>query len=79
MNKSWRFRVTGRGVFPDDMLRYDRATFINEEYANEAAIGFRELIRIGRYNEIRSFILSAPNPPTIGRWNSFGWNVETEK
>lgn len=76
MKKVWHYRVVGRGAFPVDMLRYDRATFLNSDEEAEARIDWRTLVDSGRYGLSRSFAMESPNPPTVGRWNSFGWRVE---
>jgi hypothetical protein len=66
-----RFTVEGSGIFPLDMLRYDRCYPRSENDANTAQDG-----RVRRQVE-----LLAPNraeaywQPTAGRWESFGWKV----
>jgi len=73
------FTVEGRGAFPFDMLRYDccwpktdddvHALHYNE---GRSALGLRTVTLVTEHD----------NKPTLGRWNSYGWNVtstETRK
>lgn len=62
----YRFKVTGHGDFPTDMLRYDQAWPRDMESAH------RMLNGTGRYTvELNSILF-----PTVARWESFGWTVE---
>jgi hypothetical protein len=71
---AYTFTVSGGGRFPVDMLRYDScaplrqtdvtAAFVNkDERRSVDLIGFRS---VGTRLE-----------PTVGRWESFGWQVQT--
>lgn len=55
-----RYVVEGRGHFPHDMLRYDRATLLDEE---------------GDPSETRRLRVEGATRPTPERWASFGWTV----
>lgn len=68
-----QFTVRGRGEFPIDMLRYDRATPATEQDSGVIIRSFRNL-RIGDSgpHEVR---VSAPRM-TYARWQSFGWTVD---
>ena len=72
MRRNVMFTVVGRGDFPTDMLRYDRAYPANTEDALRIAPS--------RYADpsnwdTRKVELISQNLPTIGRWESFGWQV----
>ena len=71
-----RYTVTGKGHFPLDMLRHDRAcpfsTFDSESMyytffpGSSRDVKSIELVCTGeRYT----------NRPTVARWKSFGWTV----
>lgn len=64
------YKVTGRGYFPMDMLRYDSARPSGSEDAS--AMGS---IR-GAADKQRTVELVGARPPTVARWASFGWKVE---
>lgn len=63
--------VSGKGRFPIDMLRYERAIPATEKETN----------LICRDREVRVIVLTCYNKSPIynndnvGRWKSFGWNV----
>lgn len=71
------FTVTGSGVFPLDMLRYDACWPAHE----------REIWMLGGSAETRDVHISRNvegkhDVPTLARWASFGWtvtDVKTEK
>lgn len=67
----FEFTVTGRGLFPVDMLRYDACWPADGESA--AAM----LDRPGEYNprEPRAIRLQSHSEPTRERWASFMWSV----
>lgn len=54
------YEVEGNGVFPYDMLRYDRAFLLSDD---------RDTSRQRRVP------VAGLTRPTIARWNSFGWRV----
>lgn len=64
-------RVRGRGLFPIDMLRYDRgfpyseidSAKINDTFTN-----------VGETREVELYVTSN-GAPTAPRWASFGWVV----
>ena len=58
----YEYRVSGKGVFPLDMLRYDAAYPAGDFHQG---LDVRE----------RSITLRSYLPPTIARWKSFGWIV----
>lgn len=76
MPKQYEFRytVTGRGGFPVDMLRYDRATPRREEDSSLITSTLQHThSRPPNGPEIQ--LCSRIKPPTEGRWVSFGWGV----
>ena len=73
------FEVSGTGSFPFDMLRYDAcfpAREMKDSYqlvpTNEKAMLYKRTIRLCRYTEHKDRM------PTLGRWKSFGWEVNEE-
>jgi hypothetical protein len=77
-----KFKVTGSGHFPIDMLRYDRAipateidaNRIHNQIAEIGNLGGEVSINVIRYTEGKS-TNSFGDMPTIRRWESFGWRV----
>lgn len=75
-----KFKVTGAGYFPIDMLRYDRAIPATELDSSRIhntfvpALNDPITINLIRYTEGKSFN-SFGDVPTIRRWESFGWTV----
>jgi hypothetical protein len=80
------YRVTGRGRFPVDMLRYDASYPRTEEgsgdvmrsaedpKADPSEVEGNEILRPRRTVELTH--LGPKNWfPTVGRWESFGWSV----
>jgi hypothetical protein len=67
------FTVEGNGGFPADMLRYDRCWPKTETEAR--AVDRAAAIRPGEFGLKRCITLEGLNPPTPGRWSSFGWKV----
>jgi hypothetical protein len=63
----YRYTVVGRGAFPLDMLRRDQAWPATQE-----AIG-----NIFDEDVTRAVSITGTLPPTLARWESFGWNVRT--
>lgn len=59
----YRYEVYGMGSFPEDMLRYDRAKVISTRPREGGRPG--SLI----------YTIEGECKPTIGRWQSFIWNV----
>ena len=76
-------QVGGNGSFPVDMLRYDFATPVNFTLAeDETGHVFAELdddsgdaLIIARCTHLKSG--GQGGPWTAGRWNSFGWSVQS--
>jgi hypothetical protein len=64
----YTYFVTGRGVFPFDMLRYDRC------YPADSNAAFN----MDRTQDLRFVKLNSWLVPTIDRWSSFGWSVGFE-
>ena len=73
----YKLTVSGKGLFPTDMLRYDQCFPCSER--DSASID--DPHRYGDMSgEIRTVELCASNvnpnwQPTTGRWNSFNWQV----
>jgi hypothetical protein len=72
----YEYFVTGSGVFPFDMMRYDHCWPATGEDAAKL-----EWERMGseRSRKLRSIKMHSYNEPTIDRWSSFTWSVGTEK
>ena len=66
------FTVEGRGSFPIDMLRYD-SCWPASESRDSFEITASTRPRSGRMK--RRITLLGLREPTVGRWESFGWNV----
>ena len=65
--------VTGRGVFPTDMLRYDRCwPMTQDDIVPMASTAFNGTRRI----QLARYVDTKKEQPTFSRWNSFGWTVE---
>jgi hypothetical protein len=64
----YTYWVSGRGVFPFDMLRYDDCY-----PADTISAG-----KLG-HTDKRSICIQSDMPPTVGRWASFLWSVGIEK
>jgi hypothetical protein len=62
MLKIFKYKVKGTWEFPFDMLRYDRCWPLDS-----GIVGLKGT---------REINIEGLNPPTIDRWNSFGWAVE---
>lgn len=64
----YRYCVTGTGLFPIDMLRYDSC------WPYSSGDG---LVMVSRETpgKARTVKLGSYGPPTEGRWQSFGWTV----
>ena len=60
------FTVQGRGTFPEDMLRHDRAVFVSsrDEFESKNPRSRRITLKTDRMEAI-----------TAARWSSFGWSV----
>jgi len=84
MKQHYRYRVTGIGQFPIDMLRYDCAWPSMGEDTGRIA----ELVCVGQGgpgdSETRSMrtkyrlegvVINSDKAPTIERWESFLWHV----
>ena len=66
--KEWHrttIQVTGRGVFPFDMLRYDNCVAIQPNLMEGRD---ERVLRLHRFSKDGS-------QATVGRWQSFGWTV----
>jgi len=78
--KRYEFVVTGRYPFPTDMLRYDVCSPVDPGDVSriEASINGRFKQREGQSYADRFDIrlVSFRKPPTVDRWNSFGWSCE---
>jgi hypothetical protein len=76
--KIQEFRVTGRGRFPLDMLRYDRAYPVHPDDVRiiEGASTDPDPVKVVVVT-LRRWCESRRDQPTEGRWQSFGWPVVT--
>ena len=70
----YRYKVSGTGSFPIDMLRYDCAYPCSSEAVSAmgAGSGPTREERLSR----RTVELCSHHQPTRDRWQSFGWTVE---
>lgn len=73
--KRYEFTVTGEGPFPADMLRYD-ACWPRTQDDVQASFpgGPRHGVKLPRAVTLRGV-----KPPTVGRWESFGWKVSRQR
>ena len=64
-------RVTGRGQFPFDMLRYDECF----------PYRVMDCSAMTMERQLRDVVLVCvrPHGPTVQRWRSFGWNCQAEE
>ena len=67
----YRYKVTGTGDFPIDMLRYDHAYPATSE-----AVSAMGSSRLEDRSQQRTVDLCSYRWPTPDRWRSFGWLVE---
>jgi hypothetical protein len=65
-----KFTVSGRGLFPLDMLRYDCCYPASPQDVNSMD---------GRARREVTLVAANPVAPTTGRWASFGWDVIKEE
>ena len=65
------FTVKGRGRFPVDMLRYDRAC--PQTSADSRKI--EDSVRNRGYNGYTITLVTERKSVTVDRWASFGWSV----
>jgi hypothetical protein len=70
-HKLYKLTVSGRGVFPMDMLRHDEA------WPADTYSAF-ELQDTQRTSGGRTVVLYSHREPTVARWNSFGWYCDAE-
>jgi hypothetical protein len=71
----YEYYVTGSGIFPFDMMRFDCAWPASGEDA--AKLEWERMGERGR--KLRSVKMRSYKEPTIDRWSSFTWSVGTEK
>jgi len=75
-----KFKVTGGGDFPTDMLRYDRCFPRTSEDAANMKIGEFDRKTRRSVGLLTAWYRGGYHEPTIERWKSFGWEVtEVEK
>lgn len=73
--RMYEYWVTGNGVFPFDMLRYDSAWPATSEDAAKLEWSFSS-----RYEDRhRSIKLRSYREPTGARWSSFLWSISKEE
>lgn len=73
----YTYTVTGKGSFPLDMLRYDVASPADAKSAALIKASSRRARAFFGYPEIYCYSvrLVSAYEPTLGRWESFGWEV----
>ena len=69
--KIYEYYVSGKDMFPIDMLRFDGAWPASGEDAAKIEWGYSD----NAYGRIRSVKLRSYREPTLGRWSSFNWSV----
>lgn len=81
--RMFSFTVTGTGLFPLDMLRYDQCW---PRTSNDAELIERINSQYNQYSaatrEVQEIELSGANnhgEPTEDRWKSFGWKVRVRE
>lgn len=72
--RMYEYFVTGHGIFPFDMMRYDACWPARGEDA--ARLEWERMGERGR--KLRSIKMYSYKEPTIDRWSSFLWSVGTE-
>jgi hypothetical protein len=72
----FEYYVTGAGVFPFDMMRFDSCWPATGE---DAARLEWERINSAKGRSLRSIRMRSYKPPTIARWASFVWSVGNER
>jgi hypothetical protein len=75
-----RFVVKGRGRFPVDMLRYDACWPASSEDAGKITRLIADADHPDRFSEtpvteVALTVAPGYGPPTVARWNSYGWAV----
>jgi hypothetical protein len=70
--KVQRYKVTGVGRFPVDMLRYDMAWPDGNEDSGKIVSPPKEV-----YTVTLSRTAHFHKQPDAGRWQSFGWKIES--
>ena len=70
----YRYKVTGSGHFPIDMLRYDCAYPASQDAVS--AMGSDNPRTNPRTHGRRTVELCSHHQPTPDRWRSFSWLVE---
>ena len=74
MSKPYRFTVGSHYPFPVDMLRYDACYPSTSEDASTISESLRRE-RDAEGNRYRQVTLVGPRAPTVGRWQSFLWQI----
>lgn len=69
--------VSGRGEFPYDMLRYDRAAPYSTEDAVKLGSPYFTPENREELRKIRTVQLVSYQEPTVDRWSSFMWSVSS--
>lgn len=67
----FKFSVTGRGIFPLDMLRFDSCW---PRFQGDTGTLYGSLTE--KDAATRTVHLIGLQTPSIGRWQSFGWQVK---
>ena len=78
MTVTFNYKVSGKGPFPIDMLRFDRAWPVHSDDANAIEYTMRPglLTREERRNvPARNIHLCSVCRPINRRWESFGWRI----
>ena len=70
-----RYKVSGTGYFPVDMLRYDAC--VPATGADASAIDLHNIDR--RPVRLYRFSQSRASKPEAARWQSFGWRVVSDE
>jgi hypothetical protein len=73
----WTYRVVGVSHFPVDMLRYDCAWPRDGHAVTLLADAMQRDARRAPNDPFRIELRSNVRTPTVDRWRSFGWYVET--
>ena len=72
VTRVYTYTVVGQGIFPVDMLRYDLAYPKSEA----DSLMIERTHRPRTPGEHRVTLVSSKRP-TLGRWASFGWDIES--
>lgn len=73
-SRAVRFKATGKGWFPQDMLRYDRCTLVDQSGITALILQSQHFVE-----PVTVPLVSGPDGRlTPDRWLSFGWTIQVD-